>query len=71
MTEASSAFTNFILAQLRVASARAKLVGVEADSIITALSGDFINADAAIAWAHDVGVDLIAPSSVIPSTSAA
>jgi hypothetical protein len=70
MTAESSAFANFLLSQLRVAGARAKLVAVEADSISAALASDFIGTDDAIAWANDAGVLglFTASSAVIPST---
>ena len=66
MTEASSAFTNFLLAQFRCASIRSRLFTAEIDSISAALNGNFVSADDAIAWAYDAGViDLISKSSAI------
>ena len=69
MTEASSAFDTFILAQIRVASARARLFVNEVDTIGVALTGKLIDIDTAIAQLADLGVDLIVPSSVIASTT--
>ena len=62
MTEASSAFADFLLAQIRVAAARARLAVVEIDSIGTALAGNFISADDAIAWMDEIGATITLPS---------
>ena len=64
MTEASSAFTNFLLAHIRVASARARLFVNEVDAIGVALTGRLIDADTAIAQLAELGVDLSAPSTI-------
>jgi 3-oxoacyl-[acyl-carrier-protein] synthase III len=63
MTETSSGFSNFVHAQLRVASLRAKLHVADIDSIIAALSGNFICPEIAIEWADEIGLDIIAASS--------
>lgn len=47
--------TEYLLAALRVASARAKLYVVEIDSIGVALKGGFIGPDDAMAWVNDIG----------------
>lgn len=60
----STDFTGFMLAQLRVAAARANLTVVEIDSIGTALAGGLIDAGTAAAWAADIGIDLTIASSV-------
>ena len=63
-TIGSSTYTDFVLAQLRVAAARASLTVVEIDSIGTALAGGFVDVDTE--WAIEIGVlDLIATSSTI------
>ena len=65
-TIGSSTYTDFVLAQLRVAAARASLTVVEIASIGTALAGGFVYADTAVEWAIEIGVlDLIATSSTI------
>jgi hypothetical protein len=65
-TIGSSTYTDFVLAQLRVAAARASLTVVEIDSIGTALAGGFVDVDTAVEWAIEIGVlDLIATSSTI------
>jgi hypothetical protein len=53
-----NAFTDFVLAELRVASVRASLLTAEADAIGTALRGKFITTDDAIVWALDAGITL-------------
>jgi len=59
-------FAVFVLAQLRCAGLRSRLLTAEIDSITTALSGDFIDTDDAIAWAHEVGaLNLTIPSSAM------
>jgi len=62
-TAPSSNFSVFVLAQLQVAGLRLKLLAVEVDSITTALGGNFISADDAVAWAHEISPDLITASS--------
>jgi hypothetical protein len=46
----------FMLAALRVASARCKLMDNEITSIGTALKHDLISPDMAVKWAHDMNV---------------
>lgn len=66
----SSAFTNYLLAELKCASIRARLLTAEIDSIGVALRGNFIAADAAVAWLHDAGgAGLISVSSALTLTS--
>ena len=71
MTGSSSNYVDFILAQLKCAALRSKLLTCEIDSITTALNGNFVSVDDALAWAHDAGVDLSAPSTIIPSSTSA
>lgn len=52
-------------------SAPARLFVNEVDAIGVALTGRLIDADTAIAQLIELGVDLSAPATVIPSTSAA
>ena len=70
MTGSSSNYVDFILAQLKCAALRSKLLTCEIDSITTALNGNSSDDDA-LAWAHDAGVDLSAPSTIIPSSTSA
>jgi hypothetical protein len=64
MTEPSSGFTEFMLAQLRCAGLRARLIVTEIDSISVALRGNFITPDGALEWLRDAGaLDLITASS--------
>lgn len=51
-TYASSTAT--VALQLHVAALRARLFATEADSIIAALSGNFISLEVAIEWADDM-----------------
>ena len=61
-------YTEFVLAELRCAGLRARLLVAGIDSIDTALRGNLIDADGAIAWAHEIGaLGLIATSSSITS----
>jgi hypothetical protein len=53
-----------MLAQLRCASARTRLIVCEIDAIGTALKGNFITADDAVAWLAESGVNLTVPSSL-------
>jgi hypothetical protein len=71
MTSGSSTFDTFILAQIRVAGARARLFVNEVDTIGVALAGRLIDADTAVAQLADLGVDLSVPSSITLSTAAA
>ncbi len=48
-------FREFLLAELRCAALRSRLMTAEIDSIGTALRGDFITADDAMAWLHECG----------------
>lgn len=48
-------FRDFLLAQLKCAGLRARLMTAEIDSIDVALRGNFITADDAIAWSDDCG----------------
>ena len=50
-----SGFTNFLLAELRCASARARLIATEVDSVAVALGGGFIDIDLrSSGWARQV-----------------
>jgi hypothetical protein len=46
---------DFILAELRCAALRSRLVTAEIDSIGVALRAEIINTDEAIAWLHECG----------------
>jgi len=46
----------FLLAALRVAAARVKLLDNEIASIGVALRGDLIGPDMAVKWIHDMGL---------------
>ena len=46
----------FILAALRAASARARAIPLDIDTIGVALKGGLIGADTAVAWIHDAGL---------------
>jgi hypothetical protein len=63
-------FTAYVSAELRCAGLRSRLVVAEIDAIGTALRGGFIDAETAVAWAADTGIELIAASSaIIPASS--
>ena len=65
----ASGFTIFVLNALRCDALRARLLIADIESIDVALRGGFIDADGAIAWAHDIGaLGLIAISTTITST---
>lgn len=67
-TTKSTDFAVFVLAELRCAGLRARLMAADIDSIDTALRGNLITTDAAIEWAHEIGaLGLIATSSSITS----
>ena len=48
-------FSNYLLAELRCAALRSRLMTAEIDSIGVALRGNFITADDAIAWLDECG----------------
>lgn len=48
-------YREFLLAELKCAALRSRLVTAEIDSIGVALRGDFITEDEAIAWLHECG----------------
>jgi hypothetical protein len=48
-------FRDFILAELKCAALRSRLVTAELDSIGVALAGNFITEDDAIAWLDECG----------------
>ena len=65
-----SGFTNFLLAELRCASARARLIATEVDSVAVALGGGFIDIISAFEWLGAAGaMDLITVSSATTSAS--
>jgi len=69
MTAQSSAFAKFILSQIRVGAARARLGAIEIDDIGVSLAGGFINTDTAIRWLDEIAPGLlVVPSSITPST---
>lgn len=47
---------DFLLAALRAASARAKLMEADINTIGIALKSGLIGADTAVAWIHDAGL---------------
>ena len=66
ITAASTSFNDYLLAELKCAAIRARLLTAEIDSIEVALRGNFISADNAIAWLHEAGaIGLITASSAI------
>jgi hypothetical protein len=70
MTATSSAFTRFILSQIRVASARVRLTVTEIDDVGVSLAGNFIDADTAVAWMDEIAPGLVVvPSSIITHVS--
>lgn len=48
-------FNNYLLAELRCAALRSRLMTAEIDSIGVALRGNFITTDDAIAWLDECG----------------
>ena len=46
-------YTEFVLAELKCAGLRARLLVADIDSIDVALRGEFIDVDSAIAWANE------------------
>jgi hypothetical protein len=69
MTITSSAFADYVLAELRCAALRAKLWQNDITAIGLALKGNFIDPDNALAHLHDCGaLRLVAPSSVFASS---
>lgn len=48
-------FRDFMLAELRCAALRSRLITAEIDSIGVALRAEVINTDEAIAWLHECG----------------
>ena len=46
----------FLLAALRAASARARALALDIDTIGVALKGGLIGADTAVAWLHDANL---------------
>ena len=70
MTATSSAFTQFILSQIRVASARVRLTVTEIDDVGVSLAGNVIDADTAVAWMDEIAPGLVVvPSSIITHVS--
>jgi hypothetical protein len=62
----SSGFADFLLAELKCASLRTRLLTVEIESITVALRGGFINTDGAMNWLSEAGgLNLIAVSSAV------
>jgi hypothetical protein len=53
--DGNGTFRDFVLAQLKCAGLRARLMTAEIDSIGVALRGDFIDTDDAIAWLNECG----------------
>jgi hypothetical protein len=55
-TQPSSAFTNFVLGQIRCAELRARIAANQLKATAVALSGGLIGAEAAIAMLHEAGL---------------
>ena len=53
--EGNGTFRTFVLAELKCAALRSRLMTAEIDSINAALRGNFITADDAIAWLDECG----------------
>ena len=51
----NGSYTECVLAELKCAGLRARLLVADIDSIDVALRGGFIDADGAIAWGHEIG----------------
>jgi hypothetical protein len=70
VTEPSSGYTEYLLAEIRAAILRAKLWQNDLVAIGIALKGGFIDPDNALEHLHDCGaLRLVAPSSSIFSSS--
>jgi hypothetical protein len=52
----SDSHREFMLAALRVASSRVRLMGNEIDSVGVALGNNLIGAEMAVRWIHDLGL---------------
>ena len=65
----ASGFTIFVLNALRCDALRARLLIADIESIDVALRGGFIDADGAIAWAHDIGALGFMPAAIISSST--
>jgi hypothetical protein len=52
----SSNQSEFLLAHLRTASLRAKLIATELDSVGVALRHNFVSHDGAVEWLHDLNL---------------
>jgi len=64
----SSGFAAYLLAQLRCASVRSRLLTAEIDSIGVTLRGNVLSVEDAIKWADDLGVlNLTVPSTLASS----
>ena len=68
-TATSSGYADFLLAEIRCASLRARLAVADLESIEVALRGKFITVADAIDWAGELGVCLIASSSTATTSS--
>jgi hypothetical protein len=68
-TEPSSGFAVFILAGLRVATAKAKMTALEIEAVAAALAGGLIDVEVALTMAADAGVLDLLPSSTVASTA--
>ena len=60
----NGSYTEFVLAELKCAGLRARLLVADIDSIDVALRGEFIDADGAIAWARDIGALGFMPATI-------
>ncbi|HEY3029109.1 MAG TPA: hypothetical protein VGJ68_02880 [Bradyrhizobium sp.] len=61
--EGNGTFRDFVLAELKCAVLRSRLMTAEIDSINAALRGNFITADDAIAWLDECGgLQYVAPT---------
>jgi hypothetical protein len=63
MSASSSGFANYLLAELRCAALRARLLTNEIQTMAIALRAGFISPDNAVAHLHEIGVLIEASSS--------
>lgn len=56
MSATSSNFAAYVLAEIRCAGLRTRIIANEIESVTTALGAGLVNADTALAHLHEVGV---------------
>jgi hypothetical protein len=69
VTVSSDSYHSFVLAQLRVAAIRARLLVNEVDAIGVALAGHIIDAEAAAKLGLELGILVDASSAIVGSTT--